>query len=141
MHVPGRAEEQAAHGLVQEGFWGVQQGRAMRWCARWEQLQCMYPAALSSRLHMALSSRVYWGVEQGRAMRWCARWEQLQCMYPAALRSRLHMALSSARGLCSSSCATVSIRLVPVPRLAARPAAAQASFPNAFLRQHLLVVR
>ena len=36
------------------------------------------------------------------------------------------MALSSVRGLCSSSCATVSIRLVPVPRLAARPARSQA---------------
>ena len=63
-------------------------------------------------------------------MRWCARWEQLQCMYPAALSSRLHMALSSARGLCSSSCATVSIRPVPVPRLAARPAPAHACICN-----------
>ena len=41
--------------------------------------------------------------------------------------SRLHMALSEARGLCSSSCATVSSRLVPVPRLAARAASQQTS--------------
>ena len=37
------------------------------------------------------------------------------------------MALSEARGLCSSSCATVSSRLVPVPRLAARAASQQNS--------------